>query len=292
MAGEPAIADVIRARSSWRSYDGRPLEPADRARLEEFTAALEAGPFGGGVRLQLVEASEGDRAELKALGTYGIVRGARTFLAGAVGRRPMDMEDYGYAFERAVLHATALGLGTCWLGASFNRSGFARAINLGKNEILPAVSPVGYVAARRTAVDGVTRFFARSKKRKPWEELFFDGAFGRPLSREAAGPYAEVLDMVRLAPSASNRQPWRVVRGPGDVFHLFIRRTPGYNSKLINAPGGDLQRLDMGIACCHFELTARELGLAGKWERLEPPPRLELPERTTYVASWGGAARI
>ncbi len=282
-----AATELIRARSSWRSYDGRALEPRDRARLEEFIAALEAGPFGGRVRLQLVEPSSGDRAELKKLGTYGMVKGARTFLAGAVTQGPMDMEDYGCAFERVVLKATALELGTCWLGASFNRSGFAAKINLAQGEILPAVSPVGYVASSRTFVDATTRFFARAKKRKPWEELFFDGDFSTPLSPQAAGPYAEILEMVRLGPSASNRQPWRIVKERGEgVLHLFLRRTRGYNSRLINVPGGDLQRLDMGIACCHVELAARELELVGKWEVLEPPPRLELPERTSYVASW------
>lgn len=286
MAGKAAIGDVVRARSSWRSYDGRPLEPEDRTRFEDAIATLEGGPFGSDVRLALVETPAGGRAELRRLGTYGMVRGARTFLAGAVREGPMDMEDYGYAFERAVLFATALGLGTCWLGASFNRSGFARAVDLKENEILPAVSPVGYVAARRTAVDGVTRFLARSKRRKPWRDLFFDGDFTTPLSREAAGPYAEPLEMVRLAPSASNRQPWRIVRGPGGVFHLFLRRTPGYDIALINIPGADLQRVDMGIATCHFELTARDLGLPGKWEVIAPP--LEPPERTTYVASWLG----
>jgi nitroreductase len=280
---EAPVAEIIRARSSWRSYDGRALEPDDR----EFIAALEAGPFGGRVRLQLVEASEGDRAELRALGTYGTVKGARTFLAGAIKRRPMDMEDYGYVFERTVLYATALGLGTCWLGASFNRSGFAAKINLAEDEILPAVSPVGYVAPRRTVVDAVTRFFARAKRRKPWEKLFFDGAFGRPLTREAAGPYADVLEMVRLAPSASNRQPWRVVKEAGrDVFHLFISRSAVYSSVSTTVAGGDLQRMDMGIACCHFDLAARELELAGNWEVLEPPAPVELPERTSCVATW------
>jgi nitroreductase len=280
------VTELIRARSSWRSFDGRALEPGDRARLEEFIAALEAGPFGGRVRLQLVESSAGDRAELKKLGTYGMVKGARTFLAGAIRQGPMAMEDYGCAFERVVIKATALGLGTCWLGASFNRSAFAARINLGEGEILPAVSPVGYVASRRTVVDAVTRFFARAKRRKPWGKLFFDGEFGRPLSREDAGPYANVLEMVRLAPSASNRQPWRIVKEAGrDVFHLFLRRTSGYNSRLINVPGGDLQRLDMGIAICHFELTARELELAGRWERDKAPFGVGR-ERAAYVASW------
>jgi nitroreductase len=286
VTGGRSILDVIRARSSWRSYDGRPLEPEDRARLEEFLSSLDAGPFGNAVRLALVEASAKDRAELKRLVTYGWIRGARTFVVGAVRRGPMDLEDYGYVFERAILEATALGLGTCWLATLFNRSGFAARIELADDEILPAVSPVGYVPASRTAADATTRFFAGSKKRKPWEDLFFAGDFGTPLAVEAAGPYAEALEMVRLAPSASNRQPWRLVKEAGrDVFRLFLCRSAVYGRFSAGVAGADLQRIDVGIACCHFELAARELGLAGKWERFAPPA-LALPARTTYVATW------
>jgi nitroreductase len=287
-APEKPVTEVIRARSSWRSYDGRPLEAEDRARLGEFVAAPGPAPFGGFVRLQLLEASPEDRAELKRLVTYGWIRGARTFLVGAVRRAPMGLEDYGYVFERAILEATALGLGTCWLATSFNRSGFAARINLADDEILPAVSPVGYLPASRTVVDATTRFFARSKKRKSWEELFFEGEFATPLAAEAAGPYAEALEMVRLAPSASNRQPWRLVKEAGrDVFHLFLSRTAVYGRFSAGVAGADLQRIDMGIACCHFELTARESALAGKWEVIEPP-EIDVPARTTYVATWLG----
>jgi len=91
--------------------------------------------------------------------------------------------------------------------------------------------------------------------------------------------------MLRLGPSASNRQPWRVVKEPGrDIFHLYVRRSKGYD-KLIKAV--DLQRLDMGIAMSHFELTARELGLGGRWEKASPSLS-PLPERTEYVRSWTG----
>ena len=47
----------------------------------------------------------------------------------------------------------------------------------------------------------------------------------------------------------------------------------------------DLQRLDLGIAVSHFELTARELSLSGRWEK-RPPSLSPLPERTEYVQSW------
>jgi len=49
----------------------------------------------------------------------------------------------------------------------------------------------------------------------------------------------------------------------------------------------DLQRVDMGIAMSHFELTAQELGLKGKW--LVQEPEIDKPDSLTeYVASWAG----
>jgi hypothetical protein len=46
-----------------------------------------------------------------------------------------------------------------------------------------------------------------------------------------------------------------------------------------------MQRIDMGIAMCHFELSARELGLAGRWAVSEPgiPTGDGLGE---YTVSW------
>jgi hypothetical protein len=92
--------------------------------------------------------------------------------------------------------------------------------------------------------------------------------------------------MVRLGPSASNKQPWRVVER-GAAWHLYIQRTPGYRERwvmrLLNI--ADMQRLDAGIAMCHFELTAAELGLEGTWA-IEAPD-IERPDASTeYIATW------
>ena len=99
--------------------------------------------------------------------------------------------------------------------------------------------------------------------------------------------------MVRLAPSASNKQPWRIVKD-GSAWHFYLQRTPKYGpgSVVFNVMKlADLQRVDMGIAMCHFELTARELGLDGKWARMNPG--LEIPdERTEYVVSWVESDKI
>jgi hypothetical protein len=188
--------------------------------------------------------------------------------------------------EYAVLFATDLGLGTCWLGGTFSKSNFAKKIAVTAREVMPAVVTVGYIEDGSRFGDWI-RKRARSDLRFPWESLFFDERFGEPLTAERAGLYAEPLEMVRLAPSASNKQPWRIVR-VGDVWHFFLQRTKGYGEgsflfRLLHL--ADLQRVDMGIAMCHFELTARELGLTGRWVIDEPDIR-KPDESTEYTVSW------
>ena len=133
-------------------------------------------------------------------------------------------------------------------------------------------------------VESVIRRQAGADQRLPWERLFFDGTFDAPLSRDAAGPFATVLDMVRIGPSASNKQPWRIVK-TGDVasFHAAHAGYATRNQSLLGI--ADMQRLDMGIAMCHFALTAEELGLRGTWTLREPA--IEKPDALTeYIASW------
>ena len=75
--------------------------------------------------------------------------------------------------------------------------------------------------------------------------------------------------MVRLAPSAGNHQPWRIVR-ENDDFHFYLQRNkslkPG--SPLNRLLGmADLQRVDLGIAMCHFEIDSPGIGFTGKMGR-------------------------
>ena len=58
---------------------------------------------------------------------------------------------------------------------------------------------------------------------------------------------SEVLDMVRWAPSAINKQPWRIVHRDG-AYHFYEKKDRGYSSDAT----GDMQKIDVGIALCHF----------------------------------------
>ncbi len=279
------VTDIIRQRFSCRKYLEKPIAEDQRQRLSAFMSAVGRGPFGAPVRFELVAATEQDRNSLKGLGTYGVIRGAAGFIVGAVGHSEKNLEDYGYVMEKIILCTTDIGLGTCWLGGTFSKSGFAKKISAAEGELAPAVTSVGYIA-QRGGFEGRMRRFVDADNRMPWENLFFREKFGTPLSPDEAGAYSVPLEMVRIGPSASNKQPWRIVR-EGNAWHFYIQRTKGYgNSFTFRLLGlADLQRVDMGIAMSHFELTAGELGLKGTWAVREPG--IAKPDNLTeYTASW------
>jgi hypothetical protein len=280
------IIETIRQRFSCRRYAERPIEAGKQQGLQAFLAALPPGPFGTRPRFCLAAASGAERASLRGLGTYGFIRGATGFIIGAVEAGEKNLEDYGYSMEALILHATRLNLGTCWLGGTFTKSGFAKKIDLGASETIPAVTAIGEFLGPEQIRQGLISSVADASRRLPWESLFFDAQTGAPLERASAGAYSMPLSMVRIAPSASNKQPWRVVRD-GHHWHFYLQRTSGYRRDPLKhlLDLCDLQRVDMGIALCHFELTAREMGLGGYWAVKEP--REALPgAHLEYTASW------
>lgn len=274
------VTDLIRRRRSWRSYLDEPLPPEQTVQINRFVESLDSPPFGTGVRFGLVDAHLPEKKRMP--GTYGVVKGARHILIGAMKSSPMGFEDFGYSFESIILFCTQLGLGTCWMGGTFNRSHFGALFGLKDGEVIPAVSPVGHPASSRTILDSLFVLGAGSRGRKPFGELFFSKDFSNPLGEPQAGSYAQVLEMVRLAPSAGNKQPWRIVAA-GSSFHFFLARSALYGKIF---PEADLQRIDMGIAMFHFESAARASGLAGSWQRMDPSPGIHHPPHVEYRLSW------
>ncbi|MGO9380008.1 MAG: nitroreductase family protein [Dissulfurispiraceae bacterium] len=289
MTFRTTVTELVRRRYSCRTYQKIPIEEGRQRLLSEFLASNLTGPLGTAARFALVAATDQDRKSLKGLGTYGTIKGAAGFIVGAVEQGPKDLEDYGYLMEHAILFATDLGLGTCWLGGSFSKSSFTKKIAPARGESVPAVTAVGCIASGGRSKDWI-RKGAGSDHRFPWARLFSEERFGEPIIPSQAGAYAEPLEMVRLAPSASNKQPWRIVRSGGN-WHFYLQRTMGYGKgtmlfRVLRL--ADLQRVDMGIAMCHFELVARQCGLKGGW--VVDDPGIEKPgESTEYTVSWFNA---
>jgi hypothetical protein len=265
------VLDVIKARTSWRSYAPASIEASLKQRLVSLIEEKATSPFGASCKLQWMTMEGTDPAEKKKLGTYGVITGAREFIVGITPEGDMNaVQHLGYVLERVVLHATDAGLATCWLGGTFSRTGVAELVKAGAGDSIPALIPVGYATGHRHVVDIVVRLAVKAKARLSFERVCFDGDFGKSLDRSRACGLELPLEAIRLGPSSKNGQPWRlVVASDGAAVHFY------------NVGGW---HLDRGIAVCHFDLQAKEQGMAGAW-RVDNPG-IAAPDGVNYVISW------
>lgn len=269
------INNIIQSRRSVRTFDGTKLEPEQLDKLQSYTETIK-NPFGVAVGFEFMDAAE------RGLSSP-VLSGEKHYVCGRVENIADSQVAFGYSFEKFVLYAQSLGLGTVWIGGTMNRAAFEQATGLRDNELMPCVTPIGRAADKMSVREVLMRKGVKADERLPFEELFFDGSFDKPLSPEAAGALAQPLEMVRLAPSAVNKQPWRVLLSDGKA-HFYLRRGKGFghSEKL------DMQMIDMGIALCHFELSAREAGLEPLFCRENPQLASDGME---YIASYKTAKR-
>lgn len=261
------IKELITSRYSVRNYNDAPLSKDIIEKIENYIHT-PTNPFNKKIRIKLIKKDDSNK-DLK-LGTYGVIKGANYFLAAACENDDLSLISLGYTLEKVVLYCTSLGLDTVWLGGTFNKGGFAKAMNLGENEILPIVSPVGYEGGKKSIIGSLIG--SNKNKRKPYSEIFFNNNFDTPLNAINSNEYLEPLEMLRLAPSAVNKQPWRVLKENNNI-HFYLSNTKGFT------------KIDIGIALCHFHLTAIENNINGEFKVINSIKNNE-DNKFTYVMSW------
>lgn len=253
--------ELIKTRKSVRTFDGRPLGEEDKAKLLAYTETI-TNPYGIPVTFVLLDADE--------LGlSTPVITGEHLYIAAKVPQVEHAAEAFGYAFEAMVLYAWSLGIGTTWIGGTMERQVFEAAAQTGDDEFMMCVSPLGYPADEPAEVDAKLRAGVKGDERLPASDLYFEGDFATPLQDADA---LALLEAVRWAPTAANKQPCRVVKD-GNAYHFYEAHTPGYG-----AGRWDIQRVDLGIALCHFVCVA---GGAVSFE----DPGLATPEDVDYIAT-------
>ncbi len=226
------ILDAIKSRRSVRSFNGEALSGSNRKILMD-AVEQSSSPFGGNVTIRLKEFDIKDGYKPS---TYGMIKGAVDFFLLGIGDDEASALTAGFRFEQVVLKAWQLGLGTCWIAATFKGSTFDDGLTWRDGEKLKVICPVG-VPAKQSMMERITRLSLGSKNRKPFGELFYDEDFKHPLSVESR--FGVALEMMRLAPSSTNSQPWRALVA-GDTVHFYYK------------PKSDASVLDCGIGMCHF----------------------------------------
>ncbi len=275
------ICSIIERRKSSRTYKMKEIDEDILKKIKLIIDLDYASPFNSEYSIKMISTLELNNLNDQKLGSYGIIKGAHQFLIGIAKKQTkFSFENFGYVFENVILKLTEIGLGTCWIGGAKLREKFAQYLPLDNGEYIPAISPVGYAQEARIS-EKLIRMIIGAKKRKSWNKLFFEGNFNTFLDKNKSGNYTLPLEMVRLAPSAVNWQPWRVLKEIGkNIYHFYVIQT----SDNIGRSYNNMRLLDIGIAICHFNLSVQSLKLTGKWKFMATS--LEFGKDLVYKISW------
>lgn len=270
------IIEAIKERYSVRNYETYFFDEREKSFIESLLSNPIKGPFGNKARFTLIEKPEAMHKEKVKLGTYGFISNAGYFIAGAIEKYEFSEVDYGFILEKIILDLTAEGFATCWVGGTFKRKDYQNLLDLNTKEFIPAITPVGYAAEKKSLRERLGLKLTDGSIRFVFETLFFEESLDNPIYFDETDPYMMALEMLRLAPSAVNRQPWRVIK-QNNKYHFYINR-----NNLINFNKAvDLQKVDMGIALAHFYYTLKHFNQKGLWHIKNPDI-----SKMEYVITW------
>lgn len=254
------MINIIKTRKSVRTFDGRSLSKDDKGKLCSYIETI-TNPYDIPVKFVWLDPKEHGLSS-------PVIAGEDAYIAAKVPKVGHCEEALGYSFEKMVLYAWSIGIGTTWIGGTMKRELFEKAAETADDEIMMIVSPLGYPAKEQSEVDKKLRDSIHGDERIPADKLFFESNFSAPLQSRH-----EPLEAVRWSPSAANMQPWRVVKA-GNKYHFYEKHTEGYKAGV----GWDVQKIDMGIALCHFMCMTD-----GKFSMADPG--IPVDEDTDYIAT-------
>ena len=234
------VSGMIYGRRSVRRY-------ADTMDMEELKAAVDAGMRGAeslpGHTKPTVQVMDGDNAEgifTGIMGHYGKVI-APAYLVVSARPEGQFFTQTGYVVEQLVLWLASEGYGTCWIGIPLNTGEILARCPLPEKEQYIILVAVGKPAAGTPLLRDVSGY-----KRKALEEM---------VTGEVRPEWEPILKAARIAPSASNGQPWHFVC-KSEGIDLYCALARGIKKRFYQ----HLNRIDGGIALSHLCLSAEHAG--------------------------------
>lgn len=222
------LMKAIEERCSRRKFQGTLINEASIAKLKELITKYNEI---SDIRMELV-VNNGKSFD-GFTKSYGMFSGVNDYICLIANKNDLkSIEKLGYYGELIVLHATQMGLGSCWVGGSRSDVPFTLSA---EDSIICAII-IGHVeedlSFKEKLIHGVTH-----RKTKMVEDMF--------TSTEVVPDWFMAgMKSVQKAPSAMNKQPVKFIYQAGKVQASV---------KDITSPS---IALDLGIAKLHFELGA------------------------------------
>jgi len=279
------VFDLMKERHSCRSFQPRKLTSSDYKELMECVQRYSASPKTG------VTGKSTIRFEyIAAPLTVWPVVGAQEFLVAIAPKEycRQNIIDVGRNLQKIVLHATRMGLGTCWIGPGADHTSIVQHLgdrfNPTEDHII-CVCAIGYESWLKPfllRIAQVTHY-----RRLPLSSLFFsDNLLREPLNVDIKpfSRFGRTYEACQWAPSSFNAQPTRcaaVVKKNRLVrFDFYTTTTSRYYAAVA-----------LGIWCANWETGCNSLGIEGHFAVLPEKERHALGENARselprYDVSW------
>lgn len=232
------LQEAIFYRASRRNYLQTSIEPLKLQILQDRITSFNQK---AGLSMMLME--NGSEAFNGFSKSYGMFRGVRSLIVfkGKASDENLK-EKCGYYGEYIVLEATRLGLGTCWVGGTFDKRNAIFDINEGEEFV--CVITIGNVIEKLSFKENMI-WKINHRKERSLESFYI---------AEETPPhwFLKGIEAVKKAPSAVNRQKYKFT----------------YNGTVSAYTEDTIQyaMIDLGIAKAHFSIAANgrfELGNNG-----------------------------
>ena len=224
------LSDMISRRRSVRAYKAEAIAPAVLEDLRDFMAGLIPLIPGTKVAGRIIPTSHGN-----------FMQKWKTphFIAIFSDGSDDALLNVGFMYQQLDLYAQSIGLGTCWVGLG----------SLTNDEPVPEGMKLAVMMALGIP-DGVPERTPADFRRKAMQEL--------------ADQPDDRLEALRLAPSATNSQPWFVTH-EGDTLHIWREELGLIKQRTL----GRMNKIDTGIGLCH--LYAEHPQTFRFWREENPP---------------------
>lgn len=222
------LKDMIFHRKSCRSHASAPVDDKTLDSIRTFIA--QAKPLYPHIRVQ---------GEIVPISSARWMQKWRTPHALAIYSQETEgwWENLGFIFQQVDLYMQSLGLGVCWVGLGWPKDG---------NDEQSENRPLRADGMRF----GIYLVFGRRENDEFRQAV---SEFNRKPLEDIADLPDRRLECVRLAPSATNSQPWYFLH-EGDVLHAYCI----IHGPLKKRTLGNMNKIDMGIGLAHLYVSNME----------------------------------
>ncbi|MGL4762203.1 MAG: nitroreductase family protein [Sarcina sp.] len=233
--------EAIESRKSIRRYK---LEVISSPKIRSIQELIEKINENEKINIKFIK--DGKKAFTKFKSSYGMFEGVRSFIALIADKNLTDYKKkLGYFGEMIVLEATSLGLGSCWVGGTYDKEYCLKELGIKESEELVCLITIGTSNERVKFRDKFMKTLL--KNTKEIEDFLDSDQINVPAYIKGG------LKSVLRAPSAVNKKPIRYEYKDGKVYANIAKENHGF------------EEVDLGISMLHFELGSLGTGYTGKW---------------------------